>query len=274
MRRSTVIVVVACVLVLGAGCGGSSKSTGSTGSGGSGASALKLKHPGVLTVGAEFPAQGFLNLPRSNPTGFEADVANEIAKRLKIKKVQWLDVPFTSIFSPAPTKFDFDINEITITPQRLKVVDFSVPYFDANQALYVHTGTPIEKAKSIADLKGYLLGGQATTTGLDYIKTTIKPSKKPREYSHTGDAAQAVATKQIDGFVIDVPIAAALKKQYKGTTIVGQFVTNEQYGILFQKGNPLRLKVDEAVSAMKADGTLKRLQDKWFPGTSKLPVLK
>jgi polar amino acid transport system substrate-binding protein len=74
--------------------------------------------------------------------------------------------------------------------------------------------------------------------------------------------------------VIDVPIAAALKKQYKDTSIVGQFVTNEQYGILFQKGNPLRLQVNKALNAMKADGTLKRLQDKWFPGTSKLPVLK
>lgn len=265
-------------VLLAAGCGGSSKSS----SGGAGSTAAttaapqaQTMHSGVLTVGAEFPAPGFLNPPRSNPTGFEADVANEIAKRLAIQTVNWAETPFTSLFSPAPKKFDFDINEITITAERQKVDDFSVPYFDANQALLVHKGTPIESAKTLADLQQYQLGGQATTTGVDYIKKTIKPTKAPREYSTTGAAAQALVVKQIDSFVIDVPIAPALVKQYpKDLTIVGQFVTNEQYGILFQKGSKLKPDVDKALTAMKTDGTLKKLQNKWFPGTASLPVIK
>ena len=264
-------------VLLAAGCGGGSKSSSgsTTASTGTAAAQAQTMHAGVLTVGAEFPAPGFLNPPRSNPTGFEADVANEIAKRLGLQTVTWAETPFTSLFSPAPKQFDFDINEITITPERQKVVDFSVPYFDANQALLVHKGTPIASAKSLADLKQYQLGGQATTTGVDYIKKTIKPTKKAREYSTTGAAAQALVVKQIDAFVIDVPIAAALVKQYpKDLTIVGQFITNEQYGILFQKGSKLKPAVDKALGDMKADGTLKKLQNKWFPGTADLVEIK
>jgi polar amino acid transport system substrate-binding protein len=263
-------------VLLAAGCGGGSKSS----SGGgetttAAASEAKTMKAGVLTVGAEFPAPGFLNPPRSNPTGFEADIANEIAKRLGISKVTWAETPFTSLFSPAPKKFDFDINEITITPEREKVVDFSSSYFDANQALLVHKGTPIASATTLADLKKYQLGGQATTTGVDYIKKTIKPTKKAREYSTTGAAAQALVVKQIDAFVIDVPIAAALVKQYpKDLTIVGQFITNEHYGILFQKGSELKSSVNEVLQEMKLDGTLSRLQDKWFPGTADLPTIE
>ena len=262
-------------VLLAAGCGGGSKSS----SGGGGATTATSEAPtlkaGVLTVGAEFPAPGFLNPPRSNPTGFEADLANEIAKRLGISTVTWAETPFTSLFSPAPKKFDFDINEITITAERQKVVDFSSPYFDANQALLVHKGTPIESAATLADLKKYQLGGQATTTGVDYIKKTIKPTKKPREYSTTAAAAQALVVKQIDAFVIDVPIAAALVKQYPDDLkIVGQFVTNEQYGILFQKGSKLKPLVDEVIQEIKLDGTLERLQDKWFPGTASLPTIE
>ena len=273
MRRF-VALALGTVLLLAAACGGGSKSS----SGGDTTAATQQAQTmkaGVLTVGAEFPAPGFLNPPRSNPTGFEADVANEIAKRLGLDTVKWVDTPFTSLFSPAPKKFDFDINEITITPERQKVVDFSSPYFDANQALLVHKGTPIESAKTLSDLKQYQLGGQATTTGVDYVKKTIKPTKKPREYSTTAAAAQALVVKQIDAFVIDVPIAAALVKQYpKDLAIVGQFITNEQYGILFQKGSKLKPAVDKALGAMKDDGTLKKLQNKWFPGTADLVEIK
>ena len=261
-------------VLLAAGCGGGSKSSSGGGETTATSEAPTMK-AGVLTVGAEFPAPGFLNPPRSNPTGFEADLTNEIADRLGLSTVTWVETPFTSLFSPAPKKFDFDINEITITAERQKVVDFSSPYFDANQALLVHKGTPIESATTLAELKKYQLGGQATTTGVDYIKKTIKPTKKPREYSTTAAAAQALVVKQIDAFVIDVPIAAALVKQYPNDLkIVGQFVTNEQYGILFQKGSKLKPLVDEVIQEIKLDGTLERLQDKWFPGTASLPTIE
>jgi ABC-type amino acid transport substrate-binding protein len=86
---------------------------------------------------------------------------------------------------------------------------------------------------------------------------------------------QALANGQIDAFLMDVAIGAQIVKE-RGDEVAmpGQFVTNEQYGVLFEKGNPLKADVNKAIEAIKADGTLKKLQAKWFPGTEDLQVFK
>lgn len=278
-RGSLIAVALIATLALATGCGSSSSNSSSASSastsGSSGTGKLALKNAGQLTVGAEFPVPGFVELPRSNPKGFEVDVADQIAGQLHVPKVSWIQVVFENLFSPAPKPFDFVINEVTITPQREQVDDFSIPYFDANQGVLVRKGTPAATAVTMSQLRKLQLGGQTSTTGLDYIKSTIKPSASPHEYSSTPAAAQAVANGQIDGFVIDVPIAIKLAQQFpKQLTVSGQIITNERYGILFQKGNPLRLRVNQALRQLQADGTLKRLQEKWFPGSTNLPVIR
>ena len=74
---------------------------------------------------------------------------------------------------------------------------------------------------------------------------------------------------------MDVAIGSQIVKE-RGEEIAmpGQFKTDEQYGVVFEKGNPLRAEVNKAIEALKADGTLERLQAKWFPGTEDLPVLE
>jgi polar amino acid transport system substrate-binding protein len=270
-RAMAIVVLVTGALLAAAGCGGSSNSGGS--SGGSGGGSLHLQHAGQLTVGAEFPVKGFVQLPLSHPSGYEVDVADAVAKQLGVKTVKWVNVPFASLFSPAPKNFDFAINEITITPQRAQVVDFSDPYFDANQGFLVHRGTPAEQATSEPKMRSLQFGFQATTTGGDYIKNTIKPSKQPREYTSLGAPVQALLNKQIDAFVMDVAIDAQIVRQSPSQLVLPcQFITNEKYGILFEKGNSLRTAVNRALAALKTDGTLKRLRAKWFPGTQKLPT--
>jgi polar amino acid transport system substrate-binding protein len=236
---------------------------------------LDLHTEGQLTVGAEFPVQGFLELPIDDPKGFEVDFADALAKEMGVPKVQWVSTPFAGLFSPAPKDFDMAINEITITPERSKVVDFSVPYFDANQGFLITKGGPAEGVTSIADMKDLQFGFQAATTGGDYITDTIQPDKQPREFSSLGAAVQALANGQIDAFLMDVAIGSEIVKS-RGDEVAmpGQFVTNEQYGVLFEKDNPLREQVNAAIEAIKADGTLKELQAKWFPGTEDLPELK
>jgi polar amino acid transport system substrate-binding protein len=245
------------------------------GSGGSQAAELDLHTEGQLTVGAEFPVKGFLELPIDDPKGFEVDFADALAKELGVPKVQWVSTPFSGLFSPAPKDFDMAINEITITEDRSKVVDFSVPYFDANQGFLVTKGGPAEGVQSIDEMKDLLFGFQAATTGGDYINDTIQPNEQPREFSTLGAAVQALANGQIDAFLMDVAIGSEIVKA-RGDEVAmpGQFVTKEQYGVLFEKGNPLRTEVNKAIEAIKADGTLKRLQAKWFPGTEDLPALE
>jgi polar amino acid transport system substrate-binding protein len=253
---------------------------GGNGGGGGGATSgqaaqLDLHTEGQLTVGAEFPVKGFVELPIDDPKGFEVDLADAIAKELGVPKVVWVNTPFNGLFSPAPKDFDMAINEITITPERSKVVDFSVPYFDANQGFLIKKGGPAEGVQSIADMEDLQFGFQAATTGGDYIQDKIKPEKQPREFTTLGAATQALANGQIDAFLMDVAIGAEIVKE-RGDDVAmpGQFRTNEQYGVLFEKANPLRQQVNKAIEKIKADGTLKQLQAKWFPGTEDLPDLQ
>jgi polar amino acid transport system substrate-binding protein len=272
------LAAVVCAALALAACGGDDdegNGGGGGGGGGGGAAQLELHTEGQLTIGAEFPVKGFVELPIDDPKGFEVDLADAIAKELGVPKVQWKSTPFSGLFSPAPKDFDMAINEITITPERSKVVDFSVPYFDANQGFLIKKGSPAEGVDSVAGMKDLQFGFQATTTGGDYIQDTIKPSKQPREYSTLGAAAQALANGQIDAFVMDTAIGAEIvKERGEDIAMTGQFETNEKYGALFEKGNPLRAQVNEAIEKLRADGTLERLQAKWFPGTEELPSLQ
>jgi polar amino acid transport system substrate-binding protein len=265
-------------LALGA-CGGDDDDDGGGGSGDGGGGSeqanLDLQKSGQLTIGAEFPVKGFVELPIDDPKGFEVDLGDAIAEELGVPKVQWVNTPFNGLFSPAPKSFDMAINEITITDERSKVVDFSEPYFDANQGFLITKGGPAEDAKSIADMKDLQFGFQAATTGGDYIKDKIQPNKDPREFTTLGAAVQALANGQIDAFLMDVAIGAEIVKE-RGNEVgmTGQFITNEQYGILFEKDNPLRAQVNKALEKLKSDGTLKQLQAKWFPGSEDLPAFK
>ena len=262
-----------------AACGGDDDDDDGGGSGGGGGGSeqanLDLQNPGQLTIGAEFPVKGFVELPIDDPKGFEVDLGDAIAKELGVPKVQWVNTPFNGLFSPAPKSFDMAINEITITDERSKVVDFSEPYFDANQGFLITKGGPAEDAQSIADMKDLQFGYQAATTGGDYIKDQIQPNKDPREFTTLGAAVQALANGLIDAFLMDVAIGAEIVKE-RGNEVgmTGQFITNEQYGILFEKDNPLRAQVNKALAKLKADGTLKKLQAKWFPGSEDLPAFE
>ncbi len=145
--------------------------------------------------------------------------------------MRWVEVPWTSLFSPGPKRFDFDINETTITAERDEVIDFSEPYFEANQALLVHTDTEAENVQTIDDVRALQLGAQSNTTGLTYIREQIEPEREPRVFQTTVAANQALLNEQIDGFVIDLPIAAGLIQENPDELVaVAQFITEEEWG--------------------------------------------
>jgi polar amino acid transport system substrate-binding protein len=279
--RKLLLVLVLALLAFAAGCGGDEEegqpATQPGGTETEHAVDLSgvLKEPGVLTVGAEPPAPPFIIPPfPDNPTGFEVDIAEEIGRRLDLE-TKWIEFVWTNLFSPAPKPFDFDINETTITDERDKVVDFSIPYFEANQSVLVHKGTDAESAATLDDVKGLLLGAQEATTGLGYIRDTIKPSQKPLIFPTTAAANQALLNETIDAFIIDLPIAAGLVAENPDDLVViGQFITNENWGIVFEEGSELREHVDRVLQEMIDDGTLKEFQDKWLPGTTEVPVIE
>jgi polar amino acid transport system substrate-binding protein len=255
--------------------GGSGGGSGGGGDGGAQQADLDLQTEGQLTIGAEFPVKGFVELPIDDPKGFEVDLGDAIAEELGVPKVEWVNTSFAGLFRPGPKDFDMAINEVTITEDRSQVVDFSVPYFDANQGFLITKGGPAEGVTSIAEMKDLQFGFQAATTGGDFINEEIQPNEDSRQFTTLGAAVQALANGQIDAFLMDVAIGAEIVKE-RGDEVdmTGQFITDEQYGVVFEKGSSLREPVDEAIEKLRADGTLERLQAKWFPGSEDLPELE
>ena len=94
---------------------------------------LPVLTPGTLTVGTDSPAYEpwFVDNDPTNGEGYESAVAYAVAEQLGFSKdqVKWIKVPFNSSYAPGPKKFDFDINQISISPERAEVVDFSDGYY-------------------------------------------------------------------------------------------------------------------------------------------------
>jgi polar amino acid transport system substrate-binding protein len=193
-------------------------------------------------------------------------------------EVEWVVVPFDQSFKPGEKSFDFDINQISIRPARVRNVDFSEPYYDVNQALVARKGTPITQAKSVADLKKYKLGAQIGTTSLDYINDEIQPSAKASVYNTNNDVISALKAKQIDGIVVDLPTAFFVTAvQVPDGVIVGQFpdaAEQEQFGLVLAKQSPLTICVSEAVKALRDDGTLEKIEQEWLADKANAPVLE
>ncbi len=238
---------------------------------------------GVLTVGTDSPAYDpwFKNNDPSNGKGFESAVAYAVAKQLGFGKstVTWTKVPFNSSYAPGPKHFDFDINQISITPARAKAVTFSDGYYTASQALIALKGSPVSKVTTLAGLKKYKLGAQTGTTSLTALREDVKPDSQPLVFQNTNDAKQALLNHQVDAIAADLPTAFYITAvQIPQGTIIGQFQQSsgggEQFGMLFQKGNALAQCVDQALANLKSSGQLAAIQQKWLSNTVNVPVLK
>jgi polar amino acid transport system substrate-binding protein len=253
---------------------------------------LNLVSEGNLTIGTDNPAyppwfgggspkgsSWKINDPRTGK-GFESAVAYAVAGRLGFAKseVRWVYTPFNRAFAPGPKSFDFDINQISFTPQRAKVVTFSASYYNVNQSIVVVNGTKIASVRSIKGLKPYKLGAQLGTTSYQYIVSRIKPSSQPSVFPKNDAAVQALKNKQIDGLVVDLPTAFYVTAvQVPNGRILGQFPTapgGEHFGMVFQKGNSLAGCVNKALTAMKNTGQLNRIQQTWLAKATGAPVLR
>jgi polar amino acid transport system substrate-binding protein len=295
MRKAIVssTMLAACVLAAAA-VGGATASAPSSSAAATACTkgSLDLVNDGQLTIGTDNPAyppwyaggspkgsKWKINDP-STGKGFESAVAYAVAKQLGFTKnqVEWVYTPFNKAYAPGKKAFDFDINQISYTPARAKVVTFSASYYDVNQAIVVVKGTKIAGIRSRKGLRSFKLGAQLGTTSYDYIVSKIKPSSKPLVFDTNDVAVQALKNKQIDGLVVDLPTAFYVTAvQVPNSKILGQFATvrgGEHFGMVFQKGNSLAGCVNGALAKLKRNGTLKTIQQRWLAKATGAPVLK
>ena len=232
---------------------------------------LPTLNKGVLTIATDDPAYSpwFDSNTPSNGKGFESAVAYTVAQKLGYgaKRVKWVKASFDSVIQPGAKNFDFDINEVSITPERAKAVDFSTGYYDVAQALVTIKGSGIEKAKSISELANVKIGAAVGTTSYTTITSTIKPKVAPAVYDTNDLAVAALKSGAIKGLVLDLPTAFYIAATVDGAQLVGQFPTSgtvEQFGLVLNKGSKLTTCVSGAVDTLRSKGILQSIAKKWL----------
>jgi polar amino acid transport system substrate-binding protein len=285
--RLALLLLVALAALFVAACGGDDDDGGSSGSSSGTTQAsscakgqLTLVNSGQLTVGTDKPAfpPYFEDNDPTNGKGFESAVAYAVGDKLGFGKseVKWTVVPFNSSYAPGPKNFDFDINQISITPAREKAVDFSTPYYVAPQAVVIGKGSDLN-VTSLADLQDATIGVQIGTTSLDAVRDVIKPSKDPKVFNDSNDVVTALKQNQVDAIVTDLPTAFYITAaQVPGSKIVGQFSApgGDSFGLLLAKDSKLTPCLDKALGELKSSGELKQITDRWMGKAAGAPELR
>ena len=242
---------------------------------------LETEQAGTLTVATDKPAfpPYFVDDDPTNGEGFESAVAYAIADQLGFAEgdVEWVVEPFNSSYAPGPKDFDFDVNQISITPKRAEQVDFSSPYYVAEQAIVALKGTDAARGTSLADFTDVQLGVQIGTTSLDAVEESIQPSVDPKVFDTSNDVVTALKNEQVDAVVVDVPTAYFLTAvQVPEGTIVGQFPApgGDEWGALLEKGSPLTGCVSAATDELNDSGELPEIEKRWMSDVTNAPVLE
>jgi len=221
--------------------------------------------PGVLRVASTMTAMHL--------SGFIGELSETIARRLGRSRVEWVPMSWDKLLGVEHPPYDIAVQIVAIRAERAELVDFSEPFMIANLGLLARKESALASARTLAELRPYVLGALRGGASLAWINEVVRPEREPKEYEHPFTTGQALADGEVDGVVFPTPVAMALAHQFKTTKVVGQMVTNDEYGIVFDKGSQLRPRVNRVLAEMRADGTWQRIVDAWFPGIDAIPVL-
>lgn len=288
MTKKLLTLLIALALVAAA-CGGSDDdpTPGDTASGDGDETAatsncdpLPLKTEGTLTVATGEPA--FLPwVADDNPEGgegFEAALVYALADEMGIENVTWTRTGFDDAITPGAKDYDFNIQQYSITPAREEVVDFSDGYYQLEQAIIGAADSPAASATSVDELKDLRLGAAIGTTSLDYLEAVVQPTTDAAVFDDNVAAKSAFDAGQIDGIVFDLPTAYYITAvEIPEATILGvlprEGADPEELGMLFEDGSELVGCVNEALAALRDNGTIDDLENEWLNSGGSIPTL-
>lgn len=260
--------LVLLLALVAAGCAGGdaaedgSPPEGSPSDSGAAGRELGLLEPGRLVVGSDLAFAPFEFIEDGQNRGFDVDLINAIAEGLRLE-VEIVNTSFDTIFTQlGGGQFDAVISAVTITDERDQTIDFSQPYFQANQALAVPQGSDIP---GVADLGGRAIGVQAGTTGLEYANATFAETTIV-EFPTSEAAFGALAAGQIEAVFIDIPVVQERVDSGDDVAIAEEIDTDELYGIGVQEGNSaLQEAINAELQELIDDGTYAEIFSTWFP---------
>ena len=224
------------------------------------------KEEKVLVVGtsADFPPFEYKDPETGEIVGFDIELIKLIAQKIGYDRVEIKDMDFDSLIPALQAgQIDVAIAGMTITEKRKQQVDFSIPYWSADQAVVVRKGSGIT-VNTVEDLYGLKIGVQTGTTGAIFVEENVGQNATIQEYPTYVEALQAIITGQIDVIVLDTPVAERFTQQYD-VEIVKVFETGEHYGIAVKKGDTELLnKINDALQQIMGSEDWNNLVEKYF----------
>ncbi|MHC1742054.1 MAG: basic amino acid ABC transporter substrate-binding protein [Syntrophobacteraceae bacterium] len=218
----------------------------------------------IIAQDATWPPMEFLN-DKKEIVGLDTDYMKAAAREAGFEAV-FKNVAWDGIFAGLDAgQYDAICSSVTITDERRKAMDFTIPYFKIRQALVVPKSST---AKSIPDMKGKTLGGQIGTTGYFTIKKAQGVTAK--SYDEIGLAMEDLFNGRIDGVVCDDPVAAqyALQKaEYAAKLTIAAILDtgDESYGVAVKKGNQEVLQLlNKGIKTVQEKGLDKEIRAKWL----------
>jgi polar amino acid transport system substrate-binding protein len=261
--------------VLATACGGGSEASQSSAEGGGGnygecevygdAGSIKLDPvtDGVFTAQTNLPSPGWWkgDTPESITGGYEYCLAANVAHRAGLDNVKVDNVSFDALVAGQTQDFDMAMAQISVTPEREKVVTFSAPYFDSNIGVLA----PADGDISEENLTSKKIGVQLGTTAVEFAKGELAPDQEVQVFPDTTALVTAVSAGVIDAAVMDTAILLAFAKNSGGALeVVGQYESGEKYAAIYPKDSANGETISKAIEAMREDGTLDKLSAKWL----------
>ncbi|OEJ97535.1 ABC transporter substrate-binding protein [Streptomyces thermolilacinus] len=259
-RARPLAAAVSAALLFAAGCSSEEEGPGEAKGG------VPVVEKGKLTTCTHLPYPPFQFERDGKVVGFDVALIDLVAKNLGVEQ-KILDTPFENFKTGAflnSGECDLAAAGMTITDERRKNVDFSIPYFDATQAVLASKKSGV---RTLAEVKArkLKLGAQAETTGESYAKSQ---GFDPVAFESSDAVLNGLRTGQVDAVVIDYPVVRGWLKDKANAAafVLGQNVdTGEVYGFSVKKGNDrLRAAIDKAIRDAKADGTYKKIYEEWI----------
>jgi polar amino acid transport system substrate-binding protein len=219
---------------------------------------LSPETAGALTVKTTLPAPGWWNgtTPQSVRSGYEYCMAANIAHRSGLDRVNVKNAPFPEVVSGRTEDFDLALAQITITPERSKVADFSPPYLSSTLGVLIRDGEKIDE-NNVRDVR---IGVADGTTGEEFVENRLKPAKPATAFANDPELITALKEGRVDAVVHDTTILLAYpQKRDSRVSLVGQYRTDQSYGALYPKGSPDKDELDRIIRQLIDDGTLAKL---------------
>ena len=216
-----------------------------------------------LTVAcdATWPPFEIVNEQTKALDGFGPELIRAVADRAGLD-IELVNVGFDSVLAGvSQCQYDMAVSSITITDERKKTILFSDPYYLAGQIVTVRKDNDSITGKD--DLAGKTIGGQIGTTGI--IEANKIPGARVKTFDEVGFAFQDLMNGQLDAVIADYPVAMGyVVKNKDALKTVGPIFTDEYYGIAICKKNAYLVpKVNAALKALKDEGFLDKLDQKW-----------